>query len=115
MPTSQRFEPREDENYGKCLSCGIDIVAVEDSVGHMNETFSATKAGERGHTISVLNPTRLSRIQNGIDSVLDDAMTRAAEEVDRMIDNNDITEAEAQTAIANYSDFADFWEEWQDS
>lgn len=113
MATSKRFEPREDENYGKCLSCGIDIVTVEDSVEHMNSTMKDSPTGS--HSVSVINPTRLSRVQNGIDSVLDDALTRAAEEVDRMIDNNDITMEEADKAAANWPDFADFWDEWKDS
>ncbi len=113
---SNRFDPLPDEPYGKCATCDAVMQTPQDSANHLKETFeTAPQPGERfSHSVSVSNASRPTRISQAIGQIVEDAINEAMEEVDRLVESEDLTYEEAETALASYDGFSDAWEEWKD-
>lgn len=75
MPT--RFDQDPDKDYGVCKDCGAPMPAEADARTHMRETSQ----GGRGHTISITNDTRESRINWHIQDMIENAMNDVADEI----------------------------------
>lgn len=108
------FNPTPAIDYGKCSTCDESMPTEEDANIHMFETFKAaiSLGKSRGHAIKILNPSRVMRIQRGIDRIIDDAISDAMEEIDALINSDSISEEEAKEALNCHPDFANAWEEY---
>lgn len=107
-----RFDPDPGKPFGQCSSCSLVIETEDDSRRHMQETFEKTETSARSHSIRITNPSRASRIRSRMESLVEDAIERAMENIDRLVQREDITEAEATEALRMWPDFADGWQEY---
>lgn len=114
MSTTDRFDPSPDADYGKCNDCGINLATEPDAKAHMRTTMeeAQSKGASRSHRVSVLNPGREQRITTEVDCLVDDAIQDAMEQLDRLVDRGDASEAEITAALKWHSDFANSWEEY---
>ena len=106
--TTSRFEPQPGKPYGRCRDCGQEMPTEQEANDHMGETMEAS-AERRSHGISVTNPGRSARVRSAIRDAIDDAVRDAVDEVDRMVDDGDITEEEARSALSD-----EFLDEFED-
>ena len=109
--TASRFDQKDDQPYGSCETCELELGTEVLAKEHMNATFEEARDNGRraSHRVLISNPSRASRIGNEVDSLVQEAITTATEELDELVEKGDITRAEATTAIARWSDFADEW------
>lgn len=105
-----RFDPREGEPHGRCVTCGIVLATEDDAAAHRTETFD-TSTNRRSHTTSSTNPTRAQRIQSHVDSAVESAISDALDDLQGDIDSGHLTEDEIAEALRWHSDFADAWKE----
>ncbi|MGN7861475.1 hypothetical protein ACTJI8_12915 [Microbacterium sp. 22303] len=105
---SGRFDPREGENYGECMDCGIALTTGADAEAHRAETMAGAP---RSHRTRGMNPDRESRIRSHVDAVVSAAISDALDELQGDIDDGHATEEEIVTALAWHSDFASEWKE----
>ncbi|VXB23595.1 hypothetical protein [Citricoccus sp. K5] len=105
---TDQFEPTPGQPYGKCNDCGAVIDSQADGRKHMSETFEQAKAEGRskGHSISVLNPSREGRIQNAVDRIVQDAIDDALEDLEDL----DLDDDEIGEALVWHSSFRDAWD-----
>lgn len=110
MP-STRFDPDEGKPYGKCLTCGIDLATDADAKAHRTETAEAAHAAGKngGHGTRTLNAPRAERIENEVDSLVQDAYESFVEELQKLVNGRHITEAEATTAVFHFDGFDEAW------
>lgn len=122
--TSSRFDPRLGAPYGSCINCiHLTFATKAEADAHMHSTLEAAKkAGlSSGHSISVSNPERGSRVRNAVDSIIDDAITDAIEDLIRLTEGRrgeapDATDDEITEALKWYSDeFSEAWAEYLES
>lgn len=103
-----RFDPREGEDYGACVDCGLALATNEDAKEHRTETMQPGRSSRRTRGT---NPDRASRIQSHIDSTVEAAISDALDDLQGDIDSGHLTEEEVVAALGWYSDFADAWKE----
>ena len=106
--TPSRFEPQPDKPYGHCRDCGQEMPTEQEANDHMGETMKAS-AERRSHAISVTNPGRSARVRSAIRDAIDNAVRDAVDEVDQMVENQDINEAEARNVLSD-----EFLDEFED-
>lgn len=107
--TSDRFDPNPDEPYGHCSDCR-DVFDTEDAAeAHMGQTFM----GGSSHRIRVTNPIRARRIESEVSFCIDTALNDLFDELIRLVDNDDATEAEIAEALRwGGRDLDDAWVDW---
>lgn len=108
-----RFDPRPDEAYGRCLICDLELPTELVANEHMSETLEAAKTdaqgNARGHRVRVSNPTRAQRIEMEVSRIVDSAIDDAMNELDRL--SGDATSKEIHTALGGNFEFQEAWEE----
>lgn len=104
-----RYDQRQDEKYGVCETCKVDLSTEGEADAHMKETGAAS-ASRRSHTVRVTNPTREMRIQAMVDDVVQDAIEEALETLRDSQSRGDVTSDEITEALKWHSDFSDEWE-----
>lgn len=109
MTTTDCYNPREDENYGMCLNCDTVFMTKQEQESHMSETLKESTSN-RSHSVRTVNPSRLERIDNAIEALVEDAMDEVCREIDDLISYNHITEEEAQEAVRHIA--VDLENEW---
>ena len=107
--TSTRYDPRPNEPYGVCLTCDMTLDDGLAADKHMSDT---TPVGGRSHSTRTTNPTRKQRVQRAIDSIIEDAIADALDEVLDLTDEH-ITRSEARAALFWHPDFLDALEKDQ--
>ena len=109
-----RFDPVAGEAYGLCTDCGTTMGTEDDAREHMSTTFEAAKAvgGSKGHGIRITNPGRGARIEREVSSRVDDAIQRAMEDIDNLVELGDASVDEILEALTWHSDFQDAWVEY---
>ena len=83
------FDPEPDKPHGVCNDCGAEMATEQDASDHMRETFEAAKAAgkvQRSHSVRVTNPGRQTRIRRRLGTIIDDAISNAMEEIDRLLE-----------------------------
>lgn len=112
--TTSRFDPRPDEAYGRCTTCGQEQPTEDDANRHMSQTHAeAALRGENvSHSVSVTNPGRRRRIDREVGSLLSSHLERFCEELYELVDEGDITAEEAAKAVSMYPDASDVWQQW---
>jgi hypothetical protein len=106
MSLTNKFDPKEGVDYGRCNDCDAKLPTNEESSNHMSETFKDGKS----HSVRVLNPDRHERIQREVDDEVSDAVQRAMEELDGLVERGDASAEEIFQALGWHSDFADAWQ-----
>lgn len=107
-------------DYAVCVEegCGIALPTPEDAARHGNETMRATGATTgvtaRGHSRRILNPTPQEKADRAVARIVEEAIERAFEDIDREISNGGMTRAEATEALRWFPDFTDGWAEWNE-
>lgn len=111
---TSKFDPIPGEDYGTCSTCGISVTTQADANSHMSETFEEAKAkgGSKGHGIRVTNPSRESRIEKEVRWLVEEALNRAMEEADDLVERGHASADEIREAFGWYSDFSDAWDEY---
>jgi hypothetical protein len=102
-----RFDPREGEPYGKCVTCGITLQTNRDGVEHRAATRPAGVG--KSHATQATNPDRESRIQRHVDSAVESAISDALDDLQGDVDRGDVTEAEIAEALRWHTDFHKEW------
>lgn len=95
---SSRFDPLPNEPYGVCTDCDIELETKDRADEHMSNS-SAHIIGSKSHTMRVTNPDRAARILNQIRSEILDALSDAEDRIQDLVDDDEITLAEAQEAV----------------
>lgn len=106
--TTPRFDPAPEVDYGSCITCGVPLPTQENAHEHMSTTVDA---GGSSHRIALQNPPRERRIRSHVSTIISTAVEDALTEVARLVNNNEITRAEADRALCNHPDFGDVWNE----
>lgn len=109
-----RFDPVAGEDYGLCTDCGVSLASEGEAHTHMSSTFheAEAKGGSKGHRISILNPSRGTRVERGVRWIVEDAVRRAVEEIDDLVEQGHASTDEIREALRWYSDFSDAWDEY---
>lgn len=114
MTTTERYNPRESEDYGICIDCDAVFLTEQEQESHMSETLK-TSTNKRSHSVRTINPSRLERIDNAIDSLVEDAMDEVCRGIDDLISFNHITEEEALQVIRRtVIDLENEWDNYND-
>lgn len=109
--TTPRFDQDPATDYGKCVTCGIDLPTEQEADDHRRQTIE----GGRSHRTRSSNPSRKDRIEREVSDAIDDAIHSALSTIDSLIARDHITEEEAETAIrAQYIDLSDAWKEYSE-
>lgn len=108
--TQRLFDQLPDEPYGECADCDLVIDTESTARQHMSDTVGSK--GNSSHSIKVTNPTRPDRIRSALQTVVDDAINDAMEEIDRMVSRAHLTDEEVAEALRWWPDFHDTWTEW---
>lgn len=106
--TTSRFEPQPGKPYGRCRDCGQELPTEQEANDHMAETMAASP-DRRSHGVAVTNPNRPARVRAAVRDAIDNAVREAVDEVDQMVDDGDITEEEARSALSD-----EFLDEFED-
>ena len=106
--TTSRFEPQPGKPYGRCRDCGRELPTEQEANDHMSKTMEAS-AERRSHGIAVTNRGRSARVRSAIRDAIDDAVRDAVDEVDQMVEDRDISEAEARGILSD-----EFLDEFED-
>jgi hypothetical protein len=109
--TTPLYDAVAGEPYGRCKTCELDVETQALAERHMDETMKAA-TGENlreSHSITVLNPSRERRIGRAVESVIDDAILDAIDELKELVEHDHATQEEITAAIGRWSDFADEW------
>lgn len=95
---SSRFDPTPDQPYGICADCDIELETKDRAQKHMSNS-SAHIIGSKSHTVRLTNPDRAARILDQIRSEILDALSDAEDRIQQLVDDEEITLAEAQDAV----------------
>ncbi|MCI4659615.1 hypothetical protein [Cryobacterium zhongshanensis] len=109
--TTSRYDAKDDQPYGTCQTCGIEIATETMKDEHFASTMKddAGKTVRRSHSILITNPGRADRVESAVGDLVDTAITDALDELEGLIADEHITREEATAAIARWSEFADEW------
>lgn len=115
---SRRFDPQPGKPYGLGED-GEEFATKAEAQEYMSRTLQEAKAqGEnRGKSVTVTNPSRQERIRTAVRWEIQDALTGGYNAgfpaVQELIDNNDITEDEADKAM-RHTDVYEAWLDWKE-
>ena len=111
MSKSNRFDPADGADYGRCRDCDAALVSEDDANEHMNSTLTSNSLGNReSHSVMILNPSRERRVGQAVRWAVADALDSAVAEFEGLLD--DASEEEIGDALWMYPDFKDAWEEY---
>lgn len=128
------YDPTPGALYATCKTCGIDLPDEATASRHRSETIAPVNEGAvtaRGHTTSVLNPSRATRVRRAVVRTLEDAVREdadldvqtmtfaladeaaegAAEALLREVGAGRYSAREVDAVLAGYSDFENAWRE----
>ena len=116
------FDTEEGVNYGKCLSCGIDVETAEQGRQHQLETLNESEeANRKSHSIRILNMPREARIKSKIMDMVGDALDNLNIDLEDLVNDGHLTEDEITEALRGCDSPSDSWdiykqesEEWKD-
>lgn len=99
------YEPDPTKPYGSCSTCGKEVTDRDAMLAH----FGETRQGGQSHRVRVTNPTRIERIGNELDRLVEDALDDFIREANRLLD--DVSKEEITEAMQNvHGDFTAAWE-----
>lgn len=101
-----RFDTREGEKYGVCVTCGIQLATAAEAKEHRMKTLEES-VDRKSH--STVGSDRESRIQSHIDSAVESAISDALDDLQGDVDRGDLTEDEVAEGLRWHSEFLDAW------
>lgn len=109
---TDRYDTRPDVPHGHCVDCDQTMPTHEDARQHMDETLKQSTT-RQSHRIRTTNPSRQDRVRNAVEAIIEEHMHDMCREIDDLIDQRDISQDEADTAVQwSRLDLADAWEEY---
>lgn len=113
MTTTNRFDPTPGEPNGHCLDCAVVFNTEADGDQHISQTMGGPTGQQKSHTITRTNPDRGTRVFREIAEQLQDGLRDAFNEIERLVDNDDITEDEADEAVRqSHINIEDEWQRY---
>lgn len=105
-----RFDPEEGAPHGTCVTCGRVLDTETDVRAHLDETLTEGHS----HRVRIGNPSRPSRIEAALESLIDHAIDDVMDDIQKLVDDGQLTAEEAQVALSRHDDFSDGWRAWVD-
>jgi len=100
-------------NYGKCKTCGLELLTKETARAHMSDTANSID-GTRSHTVNVLHPPREDTVKTDIRMRIDEAVAELVEELMGQVEDGTYTDAQVRSGLWGYPDFQDAWDDRED-